>query len=183
MRPLGGVYMRPGAVVAYAGAAGTNSVCRAPPSRENPLVDEQNRSIWLAGAFGDKSSQPKQICGRQRFEWRAITALVQRIMVDGKRLVIVVAAAGSDPRNPTQHDLTNAQISALIVSRQSQFRRYRCLNLYLEYRGPTLLEVRVDLRKIAWRLRNRWANCEAEDSHSYKTPSPILAFLLRRYES
>ncbi len=99
------------------------------------------------------------------------------------RLVVVIAAAGSDPSNPTKHDLTNAEISALVVSRQLRFRRYRRRGVYLEYRGPNLREVRVDLPEIAKRVRDGLATSQTVDRQVDRTPSPIVSFLLQLRDS
>lgn len=172
--------MEPGAAAPCAGAADTNSDSHESLSPVNLGMNDRNRWIWLAGAFQNRCNRPELICERRRFEWRGITALVQRVMLYRKRLVIVIAAAGNDPRNPTEHDLTNAQISALVISRQSQFRRNNRLGVYLEYPGPTLLEVRLDLRAIVEKLRNRWPVDGTCDPHACRTPSPIVSLLLRR---
>ncbi len=146
-------------------------------------MDDRNSGIWRAGAFQTNCHRPRLICGRRRFEWRCITALVQRIMLYKKRLVIVVAAAGSDPNNPTEHDLTNAQISALVISRQRRFCRNRRLGVYLEYRGPVLREVRLNLPEIARRVGNGLANGQTVDPNGDQTPSPIISFLLQLRDS
>ena len=143
-------------------------------------MNERNSWIWQAGAFSDKNRSPEVLCGQQRFEWRGTTALVQRLMRVRRELWVVVSAAGTDPRQPTEHDLTNAAVTALVVCRQREFRRFRkWLRVYLEYAGPILSEAPVDLRAIAASLKKQERTRSGLRDSSSSTPSPIVSYLLR----
>ena len=144
-------------------------------------MDRENRWIWQAGAFAHKCGIPQLLCRRQRFEWRNVACLVERIMLDRRKLLIVVRAAGKDPRNPSEHDQRNAAITALVVSRQPEFRPYRRrMRVYLEYPGPVMLETTVDLasatKLVAAEISATRRNSDCPD----RLASPILSYLLGR---
>ena len=108
-----------------------------------------NDDIWKAGAFNDRRDKPARICSRSRMTWRGIITVVERIEVVGRTLIVVIDAAGSDDRQPSNHDLTNAAVATLIVSKQRRFRRYRNrIRTYLQYGRSTLHQIDVDLSVI-----------------------------------
>jgi hypothetical protein len=143
---------------------------------------KSNEEIWRAGAFSDKCEKAEPICGRKRFSWRGIITVVQRIEDQGGALNIVITAAGQDCRTPTEHDLTHASVSALVVSKQKKFRCYsKRMRVYLEYDHSTIVAVDVDLRDAE---RQVWQQLlVSEPAGKLRTPLPsILVGFLQRFQ-
>ncbi|NNE36313.1 MAG: hypothetical protein HKN13_13835 [Rhodothermales bacterium] len=137
-----------------------------------------NRDIWKAGAFSDKCDKAVQVCARKRFSWHGIIAIAKRIEIQGSRLNLVVAAAGQDFRNSTPHDLTNASVTALVISKQRRFRQYNNkMRVYLEYGDSALVRVDVDLRETEQELRANFLGPEPSGQLKLPMPSALFGFL------
>lgn len=139
---------------------------------------EKNEDIWKAGAFSDKCDKAVQVCARKRFSWHSVITIAKRIEIQGSTLNVVVAAAGQDFRNSTPHDLTNASVTALIISKQRRFRQYgNRMRVYLEYGDSTIVGVDVDLRETEQEVQETLLNSERSGRLKMPMPSALLGFL------
>ena len=140
-----------------------------------------NDDIWKAGAFNDKRSKPIQLCDRSRLYWKGVFTVVERILLEGRNLVIVVGASGTDCRNPTQHDLTNIALATVIVLKQRRFRRYKHrVKTYLEFATGALALVDVDVTATEMRMWNELTKPGRPDRLERPIMSAVLSFVMKQ---
>ena len=139
-----------------------------------------NDDIWKAGAFNDKRNKPIQLCGRSRFLWKGVFTVVERISLDGHSLNIVVGAASTDCRNPSEHDLRNAALSSVVVLKQRRFRRYRKhVRTYLYFSSGALALIDVDLLAAEEQIRQSIARPQKRGQLELPIMTALVSYLRR----
>jgi hypothetical protein len=139
-----------------------------------------NDDIWLAGAFNDKRFKPVQLCGRSRFLWKGVFTVVERISLDKHSLIIVVGAASTDCRNPSEHDLRNAALSSVVVLKQRQFRRYRKhVRTYLEFSSGALTLIDLDVAAAEKQIRQSIVRPRKRGQLELPVMTALLSYLSR----
>lgn len=138
-----------------------------------------NKEVWRAGAFDHKRQPLNVMSGPCELRWRNLVTVVDGILQDRERVVIIVAATGDDPRKPSDHDLVNARLSAVIVRKQLRWRLSRkTFCLYLRFRPHTQVEVDFDFEETVARANNYLRDARG-DSSSAILPTPLLSYLIR----
>ena len=139
-----------------------------------------NGTIWQAGAFSDKRSL-KVLCGPRTFRWKGLITRVEYVLVEKRKLVVVVSASGSDPRKPSEQDTLNAQLAALIVKHQRRFKISRSqISVYLLYGNSTRVEVDVNIRNAELFVDNYRKTSRLDDT-GVTLPTPVLSYLATRH--
>jgi len=124
------------------------------------------------------SNVVRLICGPGEFRWRSIIARVEYILEYDNRLCVIVLANGVDPRHPNEQDTTNAELTAVVVSRQIRFRlSTKRLSVFLKYAGHTQCEVDVDIPKATKLVRNYLRNSRQTDEQ-WPLPTSVLGYLM-----
>lgn len=137
-----------------------------------------NVDIWKAGAFNEKRNKPIQLCGRSRFLWRGVFTVVELISLDGRDLMIVVSAASTDCRSPSQHDLQNAAHSSVVVLKQRRFRRYRKhVKTYLEFSSGALTLIDLDLAAAEKQIRQSIARPRKRGQLEFPIMTALVSYL------
>ena len=140
----------------------------------------ENQRIWSAGAFTGKRNRLRKASGRAYVRWHGIVAQVEALLIDRNDLVILVSAAGDNPRNPSEHDITHAQVASLIVMKQQQFSAYKKrTRTYLTYTSGCRVEVDCDLRRTEIELRKTLGD-RKDKQPEVPMPSPLMSFFINR---
>ena len=134
-------------------------------------------STEMAHKWGGKRSSYKLVSGPKTFKWRRLITRVDFIARSGDRVMVVVPALGTDPRNPSQCDITNARLAGLVLSKQILWRLSRNrLAIYLQYPNHCQLEVSVKHDETLHAVGIYFANSKA-DPHEF-LPTSLLSYLL-----
>ena len=134
-------------------------------------------STEMAQNWDDKGRNFEPICGPKTFIWKRLVTRVAFISRARDRLVVVVPALGTDPRNPSQCDITNARLAALVISKRLRWRRLRrSLALYLQYPNHCQLEINPE-RDETRRAVKAYFSRSKTGPHDF-LPTPLLSYLL-----
>ena len=146
------------------------------------MIRLTNKNLWMAGALNHKRVAFRELDVPLRATWRGITAKASQILTDGERLVIIVSAAGPLRPLPSEHDVQNAQISALVFSKQPLANRYKTVSAFLRDDCGSQFHVDVDLTAIERRLARNVLRQRRGGSRNSVVPSPLVGFLLKQAE-
>jgi len=139
-----------------------------------------NENIWKAGAFNGMRVRHDIVSGPRRLQWGRLVGQVDSILRGNGRLIVVVAATGDDPRNPTCLDIRNAQLASLIVSKQWRYRLVRRkVTAYLKYAPHTQVEVAVNLEKTLAETNAYFSQARNSDTAGI-LPTHLLSYLMNR---
>jgi len=144
------------------------------------MTNRENRS--LHSSFHPRHSNVVELlCGPREFRWKSLVARVEYILQYHDRNCIVVLAAGNDPRIPSKHDVLNARLTAVVVSRQIRYRLSgKPITTYLKYAGNTQREVEVDLDATTRMIKQHLAQSR-QLGKAHAVPTPALAYLLNMH--
>lgn len=143
-----------------------------------------NEDIWKPTTWNSKRERSIRVCGRKRFFWHTIYTVVERVEIQGSTLIVVVAAAGQDYRNPTEHDLANSAAAAFVVAKQRKFKPYRGdLRIYLEYPGSIVLGIDVDIDETEDRIRSSMLKEKSRGQLQLPIPSMFFNLLQKMRRS
>ena len=144
------------------------------------MNNKDNPSLQLS-LYPCRSNAVKLLCGPSEFRWNSLVARVEYVLQYRDRNCVIVLAAGNDPRIPSKHDVLNAKLTAVVVSRQIRFRFSRKpLKTYLKYAHNTQREVEVDLDLTAKMIKQHLAQSR-QPAQAHPVPTPALAYLLNMH--
>ncbi len=139
-----------------------------------------NQNIWKAGAFNEKRNRLDIISGPRELRWGRLVGKVDSILRGNGRLIVVVAATGDDPRNPTRQDIINVQLAALLLSKQWRYRLARReVTAYLGYASHTQVEIVVDIKRTLAEINAYFSRARNSDTADI-LPTPLLSYLMNR---
>ncbi len=123
----------------------------------------------------------RENAGRQRLRWNGVYCQVEALCVVNGRLRVEVAAAGTDPMQPTHHDRTHAAVSTFLALKQPDCESLTGnVRTYLRYESGEAVAVECDLDDIAERIVEVLDDRHNSHQMALSIPSPLLAFLLDR---
>lgn len=144
------------------------------------MNSEEPRSLQLSFR-PHRSRAVKLLHGPREFRWKSLIAKVEYVLQYRDRNCVAVLAAGNDPRNPSKHDILNAKLTAVVVSRQIRFRfSGKSLTVYLKYPHNTQREVEVDL-EVTMRMVEQHLAQSRQVGKTHPVPTPALAYLLNMH--
>ena len=138
-----------------------------------------NKTIWKAGAWNRKRRAIRELPISRTASWRGVVARAAQLLVDGNRLVLIVAAAAPLRPEPSAHDMMNARITTLVFSQQEHCQRYTSIRTYLEDDKNCRYEVHCDLAAIERQIGDRLRPGQSTRQMELPIISPILSYLLR----
>lgn len=119
----------------------------------------------------------RTVSGPKTFRWKQLITRVAFVAKSRDRLLVVVPALGTDPRNPSQCDVTNARLAGLVISKQLRWRLWRNrLALYLKYPNQCQLEVEANHYGTLRAIDDYFSDSKT-NSHEC-LPTPMLSYLL-----
>lgn len=137
-----------------------------------------NKEIWRAGAFDHKRQPLKVVSGPYELRWKNLITKVDGIFQNRERVVIIVAATGNDPREPSDHDLLDARLAAVLAIKQLRWRLSRkTFCPYLRFRPYTQVEVDFDFEEAAALINDYLKHARSENPPAI-LPTPLLSYLL-----
>jgi len=142
------------------------------------MSDTTNERIWKAGYFNHKRTAMRELSNDSTVTWLGVVARTERLLADGDRLVVVVATANSLCIEPSAHDVLNAQLSALVVSKQGFARSFETINTYLQDQNERRFEVETDLKRIERKFRTDFLARRRNHHSDPPIPSPVACFLM-----
>ncbi|MDH3468551.1 MAG: hypothetical protein OES26_22080 [Gammaproteobacteria bacterium] len=142
------------------------------------MSDVTNRTIWMAGAWNHKCRAMRELPVSRTASWRGVVARAAQLLVDGNRLVLIVAAAAPLRPEPSSHDMMNARITTLVFSKQEHCQKYKSIRTYLEDDKSCRYEVHCDLAAIERQIRDRLEPGQSTRQMELPIISPILSYLL-----
>lgn len=138
-----------------------------------------NKEIWRAGTFDHKRQPLNVVSGPRELRWQNLVTKVDGIFQDRERVVIIVAAIGKDPREPSNHDLMNARLAAVLARKQLRWRLSRkTFCLYLRFPPCTQVLVDFDFEETVERVINYLRDARREKPSAI-LPTPLLSYLLQ----
>lgn len=144
------------------------------------MNSEEKRSL-NSSLHPRRSNIVELLCGPRVFRWKSLVARVEYVLQYRDRYCIVVLAAGNDPRIPSKHDVLNAELTAVVVSRQFRFRfSGKPLTTYLKYAHNTQREIEVDLDATT-RMMTQHIARSRRLGNGHPIPTPALAYLLNMH--
>ena len=139
-----------------------------------------NASIWFPSNWKSRLGRLEVICEKEELMWCGLVAHVEAVLAERAQVFVVVRAVGTSPRDLSDCDIANAELTSLVVSRQRwRTIRRKEIRALLQFPGNCRVEVDVNLGAIADRLRTYRANTRQQGSIS-PIPTPILSYLLTR---
>lgn len=139
-----------------------------------------NASIWFPGTWKSRLGRLEVVCEKEELTWSGLVAHVEAVLAERSQVFIVVRAVGTNPRDLSDCDIANAELTSLVVSRQRwRTIRRKEIRALLQFPGNCRVEVDVNLGAIADRLRAYRANTRQQGSIS-PIPTPLLSYLLTR---
>ncbi len=142
------------------------------------MNDTTNERIWKAGYFNHKRTAMRELSTDSTVTWRGVVARVERLLADGDRLVLIVAAAAPLRPEPSAHDMMNARITTLVFAQQKPLQKYKNIRTYLEDEKGCRYEVLCDLAAIEKQVCDRLQPSRGTRQMELPIISPILSFLL-----
>lgn len=134
-------------------------------------------STEMSHNWGDERKICQPIWGPKTFKWKRLVTRVAFVARARDRLVVVVPALGTDPRNPSQCDITNARLAALVISKRLRWRLWRTsLALYLGYPNKCQVEVTANYDETL-RAVETYLSKSKTDLREF-LPTPLLSYLL-----
>lgn len=114
---------------------------------------------------------------QNEFRWQGIECRPTAVYIADHALLVICAAAGSDPRDPSDFDRQNAQLAALIVARSIRWPRGREVRALLQYEEGMNVEVSVSLQGLSERI----ADCLSRlrlPSPPQRLPNAVVTYLI-----
>ena len=139
-----------------------------------------NSFIWIPSYWNFKREPLEVVCENQELTWSGMVARVEAVLTDRAQVFVVALAVGTNPRDLSDCDIANAELTSLVVSRQRwRTIRRKEIRALLQFPGNCRVEVDVNLGAIAEKLRAYRANTRQQGSIS-PIPTPVLSYLLTR---
>ena len=137
-----------------------------------------NKRIWMAGHFDTKRTPMRELPNRSALAWRGVVARAKQLLADGDRLIVIVATANSLCTEPSAHDILNAQLTALVISKQEFARSFEMIKTYLQDQSECRFEVETDLKRIERKFRTKFLAQRKHQLPGSPIPSPVACFLI-----
>tara|TARA_R110002096_G_scaffold283228_4_gene477279 strand:+ start:17519 stop:17923 length:405 start_codon:yes stop_codon:yes gene_type:complete len=134
----------------------------------------------MAGAFNDKRRRLDVISGPTELRWGRIVTHVECVLEDPTQFIVIVAAAGNEPSNPSDIDIANAQLAAMVAWKQHRrFMQRKRTRALLRYPNGAQVEIDVDIKATMRRLNVYLASARAGTVQP-TLPTPLLSYFLTR---
>jgi hypothetical protein len=139
-----------------------------------------NSSIWIPSHWNAKRQPFEIICEDRELAWCGIVTRVDTVLTDHTQVLVVIQAVGSNPKKPSECDVANAELSALVVSQQRwRNLRRKEIRALLKFPHNCRVEVDVDLNTTKRRLKEYFANSR-QPRFELPLPTPVLSYLMTR---
>lgn len=145
-------------------------------------MTNDNSSIWIPSHWNAKRQPFEIICENRELAWCGIVTRVDAVLTDHTQVLVVIQAVGGNPKKPSECDVANAELSALVVSHQRwRDLRRKEIRTLLTFPGNCRAEVDVDLDTTRRRLKEYFATSRQPTSE-LPLPTSVLGYLMSRHK-
>ena len=89
---------------------------------------------------------------QQEFRWRGIECRPSAVYIARHALLVICTALGSDPRDPSDFDRQNAQMTAFIVARSIRWPAGREVRALLQYTDGVNVEISISVQGLSQQI-------------------------------
>lgn len=114
---------------------------------------------------------------KQEFRWQGIECRPAAVYIADRTLLVISAAEGADPREPSNFDRQNAQLTAFLVARSIRWPRSREVRALLRYGDGMNVEVSASAQGLSQRITECLARLQLPGPPD-ALPNAVMTYLL-----